>query len=202
MESGLPALDNKSRNSIERLNGFKRKSEVQRQAHADLASKYNRYTIGSNIFNVLASGVIVFLALSDSKKILEPLQLISIRLGIGVSFDYTLAETLFTPALGFLGLAVFMLSLINLICGWSDKFLRHSEGVRLFTDLITDIRDIIDGFDANRADGSLSEKQVGEIKKRYTLICSVLPAIPDRNFSRSKERYLIKRKKSEEMDKK
>ena len=112
MGNGLIILNNSSQNNKERLNGFKKKSEVQRQAHADLASKYSRYLIRSNIFNIFASGIIAFLALSDSRKILEPLQLILNHLGTKVDFDYTLAETLFVPALGILGLAVFLLSLI------------------------------------------------------------------------------------------
>lgn len=189
-------MNNNIQINKERLNGFKKKSEVQRQAHADLASKYNKYIIISSIFNIFASGIIVFLALSDTRKILDPLQLILNHFGTKIDFDYVLAEKLFAPALGFLGLAVFLLSLISLICGWSDKVLRHSEGVKLFTDIITDIRDIIDGSDMHVTD----ESQIQEIKKRYLLICSMLPAIPGKQLIKSKDTYFAKRKKSEEIE--
>lgn len=195
-------MNNNSENNKERLRGFKKKSEILRQAHSDLASKYSRYIIESDIFNIFASGIIAFLALSDSRKILEPLQLILNHLGAKVDFEYTLAETLFAPALGILGLAIFLLSLISLICGWSDRALKHGEGVKLFTDLITDIRDIVDRSDATADNENPNENQVAEIKKSYILICSMLPTIPDRDFLKSKEKYLIKRKESEEMDRK
>lgn len=201
MTNGPNTLNN-IMNNRERLDGFKRKSEVQRQAHADLSSKYNKYIIGSSIFNIFASGIIVFLALSDPKKIIEPMQLLWNHMGVETNLDYALLEMLFAPVLGLLGLSVFLLSLLGLICGWSDKVLRHSEGVRLFTDLITDIRDIVDGSDSIEVEGFLNETQIREIKKRYILICSILPLIPDRDFLKSKEKYLAKREKSEEMEKK
>ena len=89
-----------------------------------------------------------------------------------------------------------------MICGWSDKVLKHSEGVKLFTDLITDIRDIVDSSEATADNENPNENQVAEIKKRYTLICSILPTIPDKAFLESKNRYLTKRRESEEMDRK
>lgn len=94
-------MDNSTQINKERLEGFKRKSEVQRQAHADLASKYSKYITISSIFNIFASGIIVFLALLDIRKVLEPFQLILNHFGIKMDFDYVLAEKLFTPALGF-----------------------------------------------------------------------------------------------------
>ena len=192
-------MSNSPQTTIERLKGFKRKSEVQRQAHADLASRYSKYIIGSNIFNIFASGIIAFLALSDSRKVIEPFQLLLNLFGIGYNFNYNLAEKLFAPVLGFSGLAIFLLSLLGLICGWSDMATKHSEGVRLFTDLITDIRDTIDRGSC-MTDSHHDEDQIGEIKKRYLLICSVLPHIPNKFFSKSKKRYMMKREKSEEMD--
>lgn len=194
-ENGLIILNNSSQNNKERLNGFKKKSEVQRQAHADLASKYSQYIIGSNIFIIFASGIIAFLAFSDPKKILEPLQIIVNLFGIKANFDYALAEALFTPVLGFLGLAVFLLSLISLICGWSDKVLKHGEGVRLFTDLITDIRDIIDSSNATAADEEPNENQVSEIKKKIYADMQYIACYPRKSIFRIEEEVFNKKKR-------
>ena len=199
MTNGSITLNNGSQSIIERLKGFKRKSEIQRQAHADIASRYSRYIIGSNIFNIFASAIIVFLALSDPKKIIGPLQLALNYMGFNFNFDYTFVENLFILALGFSGLAIFLLSLLCLICGWSEKARRHNEALRLFTDLITDIRDFIDR-DMSTTEEIRGEYQIEEIKKRYLLICSTLPPIPDKDFTKSKERYHAKREWSEEID--
>jgi len=189
---GIDEMTEKFENYGNILNRYENKAEKLREAHSDLYAKYKTLSDRVTVFTIILSALITFLSLTDLSKILNPLNL----------NDYTnKISPYFSLLLALFGFTIFVTTLSNYIFGWQDKYLKHESGVRLLTNYITNVKDLADSLDKE----SLIEAEIGrkieEINEKYLSICEILPLIPDQEFLDSKQRYLIKRKISEELEK-
>jgi hypothetical protein len=86
---------------------------------------------------------------------------------------------------------------LNFVLGWQDKYLKHESSVKLLTSYITNLKDIADLTTKVHYSDEEIDNLIKEINEKYLLICEILPLIPDQDFLKSKQKYIIKRKISE-----
>ena len=167
------------------LDRYKHKSEIMRQAHSDLSSKYKFYHELIILISIIGSAFVTFFALADVAKILT---------AFGFNSDPTRTPAISSFLIALAGFLIFILSLLDFIKNWQDKYLKHELGIKLFTDLITNIKDVEKLMPDDQPNEELIESHIKEIREKYLLICEVLPVIPDDDFIESKKNYLKKRK--------
>lgn len=172
------------------LDGYLNRSEILRQANADLAYKYKKRSDLIAVTSVISSSLIAILALADVERILNI---------FNSTIDPSYVSYVLSFILAILALIIFLFSLSGFIFGWQDKYLKHESGVKLLTNIISEIRDVIKLINESSDEEEL-ERKVKEISDKYALINGALPLIPDQDFLNSKQKYRIKRKISEELD--
>jgi hypothetical protein len=172
------------------LDGYLNRSEILRQANSDLSSKYKKRSNLIAVISVASSSLISILALADIERILKI---------FNSDIDPLYASYVLSFILAVLGLIIFLVSLSGFIFGWQDKHLRHESGVKLLTNIISEIRDVRKLTNESSDEIELASK-VKEISDKYALINESLPTIPDQDFLNSKQKYRIKRMISENLD--
>jgi len=173
------------------LDRYESKAEKLRQAHGDLYIKYKTYNDIVTIITISLSALITFLSLTDLAKILAPFNLNTYIDKINPFFS------LFLALFGFI---IFIFSLFNFVFGWQDKYLKHESGVKLLTNYITDIKDLNSLLEDDLQLNVKIESNIKEVNERYLLVCDILPLISDQDFLNSKQKYIIKRRISEQLD--
>lgn len=78
--------------------------------------------------------------------------------------------------------------------------MNHGSGVKLLTSFITATNEVETLIENDSLEDEQAKIKIEEMKKRYELIGEFLPLTPDQEFLNSKQKYLIKRKLSEELD--
>jgi hypothetical protein len=167
---------------VERLEKYKRHCEILRQIHSNKAFKYKTRADLHNVVLIVVSAFATFLGftgLARIRDILKPL------------FD-TRAEVfeLIFNSLVFLILA---LTILNLVFRFQEKAGDHNRGIVQLTGLIRDLDDLVLFSTSIRAPRRL----IREIRQRYKSITESLPPSTDKEFFRSKEDFLRKRKRSD-----
>jgi hypothetical protein len=176
------------------LKDYEYLAQLLRQIHSDLFSKYKLRSDLLLAGNVLFSAFITVLAVADISGFTDFLKIFNPNTNI------SLVNYIFSIFLIISGFVVLFISLGDLILNWRDRYLKHESGVKFLTDLIA----TIDEIDKLMKNDSLTDDQfiskVEEVKEKYLLICEMLPLTLDQDFLTSKQKYLIKRKISTQMD--
>jgi len=176
------------------LKDYEYLAQLLRQIHSDLFSKYKLRSDLLLAGNVLFSTFITILAVADVSGFTDFLKFFN------PNINAFIVKYIFSIFLIISGFVILFISLGDLILNWRDKYSKHESGVKFLTGLIA----TIDEIDKLMKNNSLTEDQfiirVEEIKEKYLLICEMLPLIPDQEFLKSKQKYLIKRKISTQMD--
>lgn len=179
----------------DQLDSYEYRAELMRQIYSDLYSKYKWRSHVLTISIIFSSTIVAIAAVADANLFIKLLNFINIQ-----NSAYWV-NNLLSVALIISGFGVLFLSLLDILTNWRDEYLKYESGVKLLTDLINSIDEIYDLIKYKAILADQVELKVGEIKERYLLICKISPLIDDQNFLNSKQKYLIKRKISENLSK-
>lgn len=164
----------------EELIKLKDKAERIRHAHFMIS---NRYEIRGKLLHAAiligSSGVaILTFANYETFKTLFP----------------HLTQNIFSIIVGCIASVVFILTVIEEYIRWRDKAKEHEKAGKLLTTFIRETDGIL-----LHAGSQL--QQINHIRDKYTQLNETIPPIPDKDFIKAKQEYLMKVCISKELDK-
>ena len=174
---------------------YKHKAQLLRQIHSD---QYSIYQSRSNLLNagcIILATLITVISVANISDFLYFLYVY-----FETIIDINFGKNVFSGAIALLSFMVLFMSLADLILGWRNKYMNHGSGVKLLTSFITATNEVETLIENDSLEDEQAKIKIEEMKKRYELIGEFLPLTPDQEFLNSKQKYLIKRKLSEELD--
>lgn len=171
---------------LERLASYKRFAEILRQIHSNKAFTNKRRDDIQNVVTVVVAAFLTFVGFMGTVRLRDLFAFV-------VNVPLIVLESVYNT----LVFSVLAVVILNLIFRFNEKAAAHNRAIVILTGFIRDIDDLLK-MEAFREDDV--EHLLHEIRERYKSITEILPASSDKEFLKSKEDYIAKKKKSAEIE--
>lgn len=170
---------------LQRLDKYKRDSELLRQIHSNKAFKYSRYHGVLDICTVIVSTLLTFLGFTGTDRMMALVQDLGWTDVPSEVFTFSFNTSVFL---------ILVLIILNLVFRFQDKALSHNRAIVILTGFRRDVDDLLQmqSFKNEEIDTILRE-----VRERYKMITEILPPSTDKEFLQSKRDYMQKKRLSQ-----
>lgn len=165
-----------------RVRRYLRQAEILRQIHSDKAFRAERANRWYAVLTVLVAAVLTLLGFAGPERLAT---VFAPMVPIDVVFLHA--------ALNWMILAIVVLAVLGLIYRFDERSAQHHHSIEKLTEFVRDVEDFAALGEAGQC--AVSTTDLDAIRERYKGIAATLPPSTDREYLRSKKRYLAKKEK-------
>lgn len=168
---------------VTRIRRYLRQAEILRQIHSDKAFRAERASRWYAIFTVLVAAVLTLLGFAGPERLVEVF-----------APSWKINVDVLQAALNWAILAIVVLTVLALIYRFDERRAVHHRSIEKLTEFIRDVDDLAELAAAGQ--GTLSTADLDRVRERYKGIAATLPPSTDREYIKSKKRYVKKEARS------
>jgi hypothetical protein len=164
---------------IQRLEKYKKNSEILRQIHSNKAIRKHRYAIVHLSTTLILTAIVSFIGfmgIDKFSKLIDP----------NNTFKFEWVEFIFNVSV----FGILVLIILELIFNFKDMSHLHNKSINILTGFIRDIDDLLNLQNFNDED---IDQLIYSTRERYKLIAEILPPSTDKEFIKSKKDYVNKK---------